>query len=544
MSISRRQFTASLGILGAAPLLRAQPSGGLPPDCLHKAFSGRVDIDVHCHVFNGTDLQVEKFLVSVAAGHYNTFLRKVIQALAKPLQRAVWRWAPRAGKEREKLGRFPQKVTDEHLAEAYAEAVRETDKAYSEGFAEELETSEGQQFLDAYREYLNSLAASDAKTAEALQAVSPVTELNRLRKAEELLKQLDRERQLADYSVSSVYGFIRSFFAYRFEHVYYLLHNYGCDHGTVQMIAAALVDYDYPLGAGGNSTPSPLIDQFKVMARISEVFGGRLLTYLPFDPWRVVFEGPGLFNALSDYIAHGAAIGVKLYPPMGFAPLNNAKVSPPPRSWPAQPADFAHQLDKALAKLWEFATEFDVPVIAHAERSNAPADDRVGLGSPDNWQAVFARYPKARVCFGHFGGEELFESKDDWPKGFLNIVSKYSNAYGDISYFAEVLKRAKVQGLARRLSDFLSGTGEAPKKMLYGSDWEMLALEARSEVYFDRFAQLLSDPKLFKPEIPSRVLSANAEDFLGLHSGQKSRSRLEAFYKARGVDAVWLKEIA
>ena len=80
--------------------------------------------------------------------------------------------------------------------------------------------------------------------------------------------------------------------------------------------------------------------------------------------------------------------------------------------------------------------------------------------------------------------------------------------------------------------------------LLYGSDWEMLGIEAHSDQYFERFAKLLANPKLFEPDIPPHVLSANAEDFLGLHSGQNTRSRLEDFYKRRGVTAEWPTHIA
>jgi predicted TIM-barrel fold metal-dependent hydrolase len=349
---------------------------------------------------------------------------------------------------------------------------------------------------------------------------------------------------LSDYSVASVFGFIRSFYAYRFEHVYYLLRNYGCEHGTVQMIAAALVDYDYPLGAGHNPPPSLLTEQFKVMARISEVFGGRVLSYLPFDPWRVAYEGPGVFEAIKDYIAHGAAVGLKLYPPMGFAPLGNARLTPPPCSWPSQPGDFGGVLDKALTDLWAFAIDLDVPVIAHSGQSNAPADDRVGLGSPEHWQPVFDSFPAARVCFGHFGGERLLASPDHWPRAFLDLVSRYDNAYGDIAYFEDVLGRNTKPQLARRVADFLSASSSASGKMIYGSDWVMLGIEAHSELYFQDFAALLADPKLFKPDIPARILGQNAIEFLGLRPGYGTRSRLETFYSQRGVDAQWLSQIA
>jgi predicted TIM-barrel fold metal-dependent hydrolase len=310
------------------------------------------------------------------------------------------------------------------------------------------------------------------------------------------------------------------------------------------MIAAALVDYDYPLRFT-EKTPSPLVDQFKVMARLCEVFQGRLLTYLPFDPWRIANGDTDVWNAIKRDLDRGAALGIKLYPPMGFAPMGNDALDPYPSSWPAPQNQFGAKLEAAVRQMWAFATELDVPVIAHAAKSNAPYGDRVGLGSPGNWQTVFNQYKHARVCFGHFGGEGLLEEKDDdWPSEFLAKIQQYPNAYGDIAYFEDVLGRRKVvDGLGGRLSTFLSASSAAPQKMLYGSDWEMLAQEAHSELYFERFAKVFANTTLFKPAWVPKIFSANAQNFLGLHKGMRPRSRLVHFYTARGVNAAWLTEI-
>ncbi|MBS0421832.1 MAG: amidohydrolase family protein [Proteobacteria bacterium] len=541
--ISRRQFGATLGLLGSMGILRAQASG-LPPGCF-QATTPRVDIDVHCHVFNGSDLQVERFLVLVASANFDPFLRDVVRLLAKPLQRSVWKHAPTASSELKKLGRFDkaEAARSEKIESLYTEVSKATDETYAKGFSEELKTAEGQQFLDAYRQYVSSVSSGSAETGRAIRESLPAAELDRLRDPEGLLRQLEREKTLANHSIASVFTFVRAFYAYRFEHVYYLLKNYGCDRGTIQMIAAALVDYDYPLGAT-EKTPSPLTDQFQVMARLSEVFEGRLLTYLAFDPWRVANGDHSAFDALKSYITNGAATGIKLYPPMGFAPMGNDALATQPASWPAPQKEFGERLEVAMKDMWEFATSLDVPVIAHAGRSNAPYGDRVGLGSPDHWQKVFDRYPKARVCFGHFGGEGLLEETDEWPAGFLKQIGAYSNAYGDIAYFEDILgPRNKVSALAQRLSTWLSSSGSPAEKMMYGSDWVMLAIEAHSEDYFARFAKLFSNPQLFEPKWVAEILSANAQNFLGLHAGQSSRVRLEQFYKARAVNAAWLKQI-
>jgi predicted TIM-barrel fold metal-dependent hydrolase len=546
MSIRRRDFTAGLGLLGMAGYALAQPNVEPLPKCLEQDPSRRVDIDAHCHVFNGSDLQVERFLVLVAAGDFSGPLRKVVELLAKPLQRSVWRRAPRAGQELERLGKFATGTalaqdSERQLAAVYGDLVQETNKNYSNAFSEELNTPEGKQFLSAYGEYLDSVAADGPDQAKAILGLR-TSEFEQLRTPDGLIKQLENEKSLSRFSVSSVFTFIRGFYAFRFEHCYYLLRNYGCEHGSVQLIAPALVDYDYPLESTA-PTPSSLIDQIKVMARIAEIFQGRVLPYLPFDPWRVAHGDDKVFVAAQDYIANGAAVGFKIYPPMGFAPLGNVNLLRPPPSWP-HIANFAQKLDEALTRFWEFTTKLDVPVLAHSTMSNAPYIDRVGLASPDNWNAVFGSYPKARVCFGHFGGQELLDSRNQWSKRFLDLVARYPNAYGDISYFEDVLTWYKLPTIRRRLSEFAMLPQNATDKMIYGSDWEMLAIEANSDLYFEKMSKVLSDPK-FKSDVAAKVLGLNAQQFLGLHSGQQTRLRLEKkFYKDRSVVAKWLTQIS
>jgi predicted TIM-barrel fold metal-dependent hydrolase len=545
MNFRRRDFAIGLAALGLTRWAGAQPNLGSLPKCLGIGSNDRIDIDAHCHAFNGSDLQVEKFLRLVAAPTFSGPLRKLVEFLAFPLQRSVWKHAPHADKEVERLGKFstgPALAKDsiELLAPVYGDLVQETNKNYSEEFSQELKTPEGQKFLGAYKEYLDSVTVQNPGAAQATQALR--SEFDSLREPHGLIQQLEREKTFSDYSIASIFTFIRWFYAYRFEHCYYLLRNYGCDHGSIRLIAPALVDYDYPLGAGKSPAPSPLIDQFKVMARIAEIFQGRVFPYLPFDPWRMAAGDDTVFKAARDYVANGAAIGFKIYPPMGFAPLGNTKVSVP-ASWPTTP-HFAEDLDKAMRQFWEVAAGLDAPVLAHSGMSNGPESDRIGLGSPDNWKWVFKEYASARVCFGHFGGEELLKSANHWPLGFSQLVSGHPNAYGDISYFENALSQSTSTSTALkgRLSDFMKLPG-VNDKMIYGSDWEMLAIEAHAELYLEKIRDLLSDQKYFNSDVPRKVFGLNAQQFLGLHPSQRSRDRLEKFYKARNVVAPWLAQI-
>ena len=91
------------GFLARARLLPLVTSAPLPPESW-EGRGGACHIDVHCDVFHGSDLQVERFLALVAAATFGPFLRKLIQCLALPLQRSVRKNAPQATYEYNKLG--------------------------------------------------------------------------------------------------------------------------------------------------------------------------------------------------------------------------------------------------------------------------------------------------------------------------------------------------------------------------------------------------------------------------------------------------------
>ena len=548
MNIRRRDLVVGLTAYAIARWAGAQPNQIRLPTCLNSDAGARVDIDAHCHVFNGSDLQVERFLALVASSQFSGLLRRLVQLLAPPLQRSVWAFAPKAADEVDRLKKFssaPQlgSAAGESLAPFYLNLVQETDRTYSNAFSEEIKTPDGERFIRGYKRYLDSVSAKNPEAAKATLHLR-TSEFDQLRQPEGLIQQLEREKSLSNYSIASVFTFIRDFYAYRFEHCYYLLHNYGCDHGGIRLIAPALVDYDFPLGVGASPPPSALVEQFKVMERISEVFQGRVLPYLPFDPWRIAQgHDDAPFKAAQDQITRGAAIGFKLYPPMGFAPFANAEVKPAPSTWPKLP-HFAQDLDGAMGQFWDFATARDAPVLAHSGMSNAPFADRVKLGRPENWKKLLEdrRYSSARICFGHFGGEDLLQETNQWPAGFLGLVSKYPNCYGDIAYFEEVLSRSQEGELRDRLSAFMKQQ-DAENKIIYGSDWVMLAIEPHAELYFERMRDVLSNGQYFNQLVAAKVFSLNAQQFLGLHRNQKTRARLEAFYGAHNVDALWLKQI-
>lgn len=541
--ISRRRLL-KIG-LTSAPLLwgfsRELRAGQLPGCFAQYDQPRRLDIDVHCHVFNGSDLRVQRFLSMAAYRELPKPLWPVIKALAPVLQSATWEFAPKADEEIRHLEKYgsPSERSTATLEDLVSSDAADGAQRYSEGMSKYLKTPEGRKFYEEYRRYVQGEQQAGRLEGSAAQQLT-APELEQLA-TPEILKQ--RLLQEESFGVTPVFGFAHNFFQYRYINAYNLLRNFGCDHGHIQVIAPAMVDYDYGLGAQNDRPlPSPITAQLRVMEKIAVLFDGRVMPYAPFDPWRVAAGDSSIISAARTAIETGALLGLKVYPPMGFAAFGNATLMPTPKEWPRD-AGFAQRMDDALADVWGWASAANrqVPVLSHCGQSNYPYPDFQNMGEPINWGAALAKFSKLRVCFGHFGGQERLVLPKGWPEQFAKLETQYAGAYSDLSYFSWILTtkdRKRVQaGLEKVLIDHPS----AAKRLMYGSDWIMLALESNAKHYEEDMELTFNDPPLAKTT--GDVLSADAIDFLGLHKGDPTRTRLEGFYSKNGVTASWLQGV-
>jgi hypothetical protein len=544
--ISRRRFL-EFG-LSTAPLLlgwsRDLRAGPLPGCFAQYDKPRRLDIDVHCHVFNGSDLRVKRFLSMAAYRELPKPLWPVVKALAPVLQWATWEFAPKTGEEMEHLEKFGSPGRVRERSTDTLESLVSTDAAdgtrrYTEGMSKYLKTPEGRKFYEEYRRYVQGEQRAGLLEASAAQQLT-APELEQLATPELLKQRLLQEEALG---VTPVFGFAHNFFQYRYINAYNLLRNFGCDHGHIQVIAPAMVDYDYGLGAQNDPPlPSPITEQLQVMERIAVLFDGRVLPYAPFDPWRVAAGDSSIIRAAQTAIESGALLGLKVYPPMGFAPFGNSGLMPAPNEWPRD-TGFSQRMDDALAAVWGWASAANhmVPVLSHCGPSNYPYPDFQNMGKPMNWSVALAKFSNLRVCFGHSGGQDQLDLPQGWPDEFAKLESQYVGAYSDLSYFSWILTNKDRNKIQSGLEKVLTNHPSAAKRLMYGSDWTMLALESNAKHYEEDMELTLKDPPLAKTT--DDVLSANAIDFLGLHKGDPTRTRLEGFYSKKGVTAHWLQGV-
>src|SRR5439155_22303869 len=284
---TRRRFVGcALAAAASMPVLggRSAEAENFVPDCL--ASSGDVPVDVHAHLFNGTDLQVERFLSRVIAPSLPAPLRPVFLLLGPVLQAAAWKTAPNGAAELVKLREFDAlralepRIAAAAAARLVADHRREGVSRFSNGFAEQLKTPLGQQFIKAYSSYRDSVSQKIR-----IQAF-PLEELKR---PDRLAEYLEVERRTRGFD--QILNFASRFFQYRYVNAHYLMENFGCknmapDTEGPGVFACLMVDFDYPLGAGASPPPTRLDEQIEVMERIAVLSRARVLPFVPFDPWR------------------------------------------------------------------------------------------------------------------------------------------------------------------------------------------------------------------------------------------------------------------
>ena len=318
----RREIVLGAGAaLGGVPLSGcAAPSsdGPTPP-------AGTALADIHCHVFNGSDLPTIRFIKIVVLGHYPKQAIKtldiddpdVVDGLIALFTWIVGRTrAPSADDEIRvldgQLKSSPQNLTDEANEEAVIDALASF--AQPGGVA-----ATGDQPTSGVRKVRRAIfkAAGENGVAAANKPLSN-----------------PEAKAVAGRAYRSKFdlGLLLRWFALftRYRHV--LVDKLAADHKRQKfgpaLLCPALIDYDNWLGE--KVTKSNLPAQVKVMGRISRrPTGPAVHGYVAFDPLRQVLFDRGVHT---DFDPLGLArtalrdegfMGVKLYPPMGFKASGN-----------------------------------------------------------------------------------------------------------------------------------------------------------------------------------------------------------------------------
>ena len=245
-------------------------------------------------------------------------------------------------------------------------------------------------------------------------------------------------------------------------------------------------------------------------------------------------------------------IGVKMYPPMGFAPFGNKarNISFWDKPWIADALkrpDLGDELDGALEELYGWCIQNSVPIMAHTSPSNMPDPSFRWATDPKRWLDL--PVPGLQVNFGHFGDTELGLGGDlKLTRSYAELMGSEgtvgANFYADSAYFSDAVHgsgslAAELAGLFRWTRS--KGSANLANRLMYGSDWEMLLIEpGDTSAYLRNFEKIFE--KLDKAtdlgatvKLSDAFFGLNAADYLGLKSGRQTRTRLDTFYVRNGV---------
>ncbi|HVY39294.1 MAG TPA: amidohydrolase family protein [Polyangia bacterium] len=315
---------------------------------------------------------------------------------------------------------------------------------------------------------------------------------------------------------------------------------------AVSLFTPSLVDYD---AWSDDRPPTPLWQQVLIQEQIARLSvagrvgrpDARVHPFVAYDPRRQAESGAGdgprqgparatephagstAIDLVRYAVQSAGFLGVKLYPPVGFAPLDN------PTLQPGLP--LAAALDRALVLLYELCESSEVPILTHTSASNEYGLGLRRLANPARWAPVLQRFPALRLDLGHFGGEV-----PAWTDEAIALIESYPNVYADLSNSPLVYDDAYAERLRGLLPGLLARHPRLRRRLMYGSDWWLSALDPLADRAIDRFRAVLSP--VLTPDASADLMGRNALRFLGFLDEQDAprpgaaARRLRAFYGA------------
>lgn len=566
--VSRRDL---LAILGSGSLLAGLPScAHLPSDqsvCSPDPRKGDRDqpltIDAHAHVFNASDVHVKQLLTQVIVR--DPKYRAIIEGLSDVLHNMLWTLTPDQAKEARALARIrealascatPSAAGQDQVA-AVARELRQ--EAYRDTLLDLRNTNRRFMGPSASRRFFDFDAQLDAFPADAETYFDGP--------APRMLSSISRGR---DRSLNGVLYFMIRQGQYRCVNWIDYVRTIGTGpKRNVDLAVAHLLDFDWPLD-GGNPTKTSVQQQIGLTSQITVLSQGRVHAFAPFDPMHAVMHaerresGRSPLGIVQDAVNHQGFIGVKIYPPMGFAPYGNAEIQQAnpdfwQRTWLPDNLksvpNLGLRIDEKLAELYEWCARDDVPIMTHTNQSMGTCVEYDELATARHWRPALRLFPGLRVNFGHFGETDPVEDQSQQSaEHYIDLMRRKGrpgeNLYADSGYFSEVLD--KPDELRTRLGTLQRyslkvGSASLYDRLMFGTDWTMTSLLGhRVKTYLTRFETVfdLLDLKKDPVSVSDRFFGWNAVSFLGLRQGEANRRRIEAFYRANSIPTpLWMRKV-
>jgi predicted TIM-barrel fold metal-dependent hydrolase len=588
IGVDRRHFVRGLSALSAWIVSHSSATRF----ALAAAPSGALVIDAHCHPFNGADVPIYGFLQKVVIEQQLADfppLQNLAEAFAYFLATFIAGNAPGYKKERDMLVGLIKNPKEVAALKRNPVDPADDQEFFSKGlnnFIEQHTSFAGTQGLSQQNDELianlirrygpigfrektkkeigSSLSNPDERKAIVDETVKTILQKRVKSKAD--LPSIDE----IDAYIAQFFSWVREFTQYRFQIMKDLVDITGDSADKSRMWVPTLLDVEFwlrwPSEPGRLTTLSEQADLVQLMSQVKLPAGRIIPGFIGFDPWRYMhdkhfYPDKDPLEVVKHAIEHQGFVGVKIYPPMGFKPWNNADGELKAKDFPQALQDLQFEingtsnpgqsLDDALGQLYSYCHHNDVAILTHCSNSIGSHVGYAERAAPKNWEVVLKKYPDLRLCLGHWGGiwDQCSENgctNDDqaWPGQILTLLKAtkadgvtpaYKNLYVDVGDFSGVMMRwrdetKKAQETCKYLKPLLSNNAILKSRILYGSDWMLLGREPANASYFADMRTYFEDI-LTDPSDQEAFLGGNAKNFLGLREGAKSRGRLDAFFR-------------
>jgi predicted TIM-barrel fold metal-dependent hydrolase len=504
------------GGIGSAPRVLRPPAAG------EEANVEPPIVDIHCHTFNGDDLPMRGFIAHV--GLHDSALGSV---LARLLDAVVQAGSPGYETERARLDALlgardllglvgPAEPRGVVAADPERELEAETDRALRE-----LAVQGGP--------LLQEVGA-------AMQTAYPTT-----------AGPMDAEARgldligMARRAISWVLLYGRT----RLELTQLLISNFG---DRVDLFCPMSVDLGTGLGDVAKTTGRQQMELQEKISRLSMLGtlpgGGkaRVHPFVAFDPLhevraRSVGDVETPLGLVKTAIESYGFVGIKVFPPMGWRPIGNAKLD-------LFPPDSGERIDEALRDLYGWCEQEQVPLTAHCNRSNFANEGVADLAGPQGWIDVLEEFPALHLNLGHFGGVHATGATapgDDWPAQIARAAGRFDHLYADVGNHP-VSNEGLMEQYRSQLDAFFTGaeTAAVRDRIMYGSDWFMEALHPEADQFLTQYEKFFGG---WGADVAAGFLGGRALRFLGFDDATNrnaQRLRLRYLQIAKDRTPAWL----
>jgi predicted TIM-barrel fold metal-dependent hydrolase len=314
--------------------------------------------------------------------------------------------------------------------------------------------------------------------------------------------------------------------------------------GAIDLAIPMLVDLASGLQDTAPTTLAQQIELFDMLSRASMlglIPGApqlRIHPFVGFDPMRALDDSiPGTTVALvKDAVLNKGFAGVKVYPEMGWNPYHNTPAN-------AGTAERAKALDAILDDFFGWCADDEVPVTTHCNHSNYPDQNSTAAnyGSPESWLSVLAARPRLRLNLGHFGGAHDDPKAYTWTWTIAAGMAKYDGLYADVGcHHADDAALMQVHfGVLEKIA---ADKPVMRDRLMFGTDWYMEANNPNPKAFLSDYKSRYQDA--FGAAQTANFMSGNALRFLGFGGGQLTANgqRLQRRYRdVRAVAPAWLR---